>query len=68
MHEIEFRKQIEYLVLARRKQHAAENSAFEEGVQRKAKNNPAPNQRAPQAGMKATWTSFGSLVAGSRPA
>ncbi len=37
MHEIEFRKQIEYLALARRKQHAAENPAFQEGVQRKAK-------------------------------
>jgi len=37
MHEIGIRKQIEYLALARRKQHAAKNPTFEEGVQRKAK-------------------------------
>ena len=37
MHAIVIRKQIEYLALARRQQHAAENPAFEEGVQRKAK-------------------------------
>jgi len=37
MHKIGIRKQIEYLAQARRPQHAAENPAFEEGVQRKAK-------------------------------
>ena len=68
MHALVIRKQIEYLAPARRQQHAAENPTFEEDVQRKQKNNPAPNPRTPQAGMKATWTSFGSLGAGSRNA
>ena len=37
MHAIAIRNQIEYLALARRQQRSAENPAFKEGIQPKAK-------------------------------